>query len=162
MNKVIMWVVIAVVVIGGGYWVWSAQKMQAPQEENTNVNENIPPSENAPVANENTSVPPVQNEDPSVPPQAGTKTFAVTGTSDFKFSVGEMRVKKGDRVTIVFTNAGGMHDWKVDEFNAATKVLKAGEVETISFVASKTGSFEYYCSVGNHRAMGMKGTLIVE
>ncbi|MEY4731380.1 MAG: hypothetical protein RL681_326, partial [Candidatus Parcubacteria bacterium] len=46
-------------------------------------------------------------------------------------------------------------------FNAATKVLTDGQSETIEFVANKAGTFEYYCSVGSHRQMGMKGTLTV-
>lgn len=89
------------------------------------------------------------------------KEFSVVGTP-FKFSVSEMRVKEGDMVRIAFRNDAGMHDWKIDEFNAATKVLQAGQSETIEFVANKKGTFEYYCSVGNHRQQGMKGTLVVE
>src|SRR3989344_3583974 len=54
-----------------------------------------------------------------------------------------------------------MHNFRLDEFGVATKVLKAGESETITFVADKIGEFEYYCSVGTHRAMGMIGKLIV-
>ncbi len=72
-----------------------------------------------------------------------------------------MSVKKGDTVKITFVNSSGLHDLKIDEFNVATKQLAAGKEETVTFVASKTGTFEYYCSVGNHRAMGMKGTLTV-
>lgn len=74
----------------------------------------------------------------------------------------EIRVKKGDTVKIVFQNQVGMHDWRVDEFNAGTKVIQAGQQDTVQFVADRTGRFEYYCSVPNHRAQGMKGTLIVE
>jgi plastocyanin len=29
-------------------------------------------------------------------------------------------------------------------------------------VADKNGSYEYYCSVGNHRASGMVGVITVE
>jgi len=50
----------------------------------------------------------------------------------------------------------------MNEFNARTKQIKAGETETIEFIADKVGSFEYYCSVGQHRQMGMVGTLVVE
>ena len=50
----------------------------------------------------------------------------------------------------------------IDEFNAKTRVLNKGEEETITFVADKAGTFEYYCSVGQHRANGMVGKLIVE
>lgn len=89
------------------------------------------------------------------------KEFTVEGSS-FSFSLSSMNVKKGDKVRIVFKNMGGTHDFRLDEFAVATKMLKGGEQETVEFTASKTGSFEYYCSVGSHRAMGMKGTLIVK
>lgn len=88
------------------------------------------------------------------------KEFKVTG-SPFKFDPSSITVKKGDTVRIVFTNAEGFHDWVLDEFNARTKQLQAGQSETIEFVADKVGEFEYYCSVGNHRAQGMVGTLTV-
>lgn len=88
--------------------------------------------------------------------------FVITGNS-FAFSQKEMRVKKGSLVTVTFTSTGGFHDWVVDEFNAATKQVKDGEGSTtVTFKADKTGTFEYYCSVGSHRAMGMVGNLIVE
>ena len=90
-----------------------------------------------------------------------TKEFAITG-DNFSFSPAEIKVKQGDRVKIIFTNARGNHDLKLDEFAVATKLLKAGESETVEFVASKIGTFEYYCSVGSHRAMGMVGKLVVE
>jgi len=90
------------------------------------------------------------------------KEFAVSG-SNFKFSMNEMRVKKSDTVRITFTNTEGVHDWKIDELKVATQILKtAGQSETVEFVATRTGTFEYYCSVGSHRQMGMKGMFIVE
>jgi len=89
------------------------------------------------------------------------KTLTVTG-QNFSFTPSEIRVSKGDKVKIIFKNADGTHDLRIDEFNAATKRIRTGEEDTIEFVADKTGTFEYYCSVGSHRAMGMKGNLIVE
>lgn len=92
---------------------------------------------------------------------SAVKTFNVTG-ENFNFSLAEMKVKVGDKVKVVFTNSEGMHDWVVDEFNARTKVIPEGQTDTVEFVASKKGTFEYYCSVGSHRAQGMKGNLIVQ
>lgn len=89
------------------------------------------------------------------------KSFTVTG-GNFKFAPAAITVKQGDKVRITFKNEDGFHDWKIDEFNAATKKINAGAEETIEFVADKKGSFEYYCSVGSHRQMGMKGTLVVQ
>ena len=81
--------------------------------------------------------------------------------SNFAFAPKTLTVNKGDTVKITLNNTFGMHDLKIDEFNAKTKVLKAGESETITFVVDKSGSFEYYCSIGTHRQMGMVGQLIV-
>lgn len=75
----------------------------------------------------------------------------------------ELRVKQGDTVRIEFVNEEGFHDFVVDEFaGAKTAQLQAGNSETIEFVADEKGTFEYYCSVGQHRANGMFGKLIVE
>lgn len=89
------------------------------------------------------------------------KEFNVTG-QNFSFSPIIINVSKGDKVKIIFKNAEGTHDFVIDEFNVATKRLKTGEEETIEFTADKSGTFEYYCSVGSHRVMGMKGSLIVK
>ena len=89
------------------------------------------------------------------------KTFVVEG-SNFKFVPNVMKVKKGDTVKITFTNSGGMHDLVIEGYDVATKVIGNGKSEDISFVADKAGTFEFYCNVGNHRAMGMKGQLVVE
>lgn len=94
-------------------------------------------------------------------PAVQVKVFNVSG-KPFSFDLTEIKVKKGDTVKIVFTNTEGTHDWVIDEFNARTPVIQANKTAEVQFVADKTGTFEYYCSVGQHRAMGMKGKLVVE
>lgn len=89
------------------------------------------------------------------------KTFTVVG-KPFSFTPSQITVNKGDTVKIIFKSESGTHDWKIDEFNAKTNIIQAGKEETIQFVADKTGTFEYYCSIGTHRQMGMKGNLIVK
>jgi len=89
------------------------------------------------------------------------KSFSVSG-SNFSFSPSEIRVKKGDSVKVTFTSTGGTHDFVIDAYNVKTGILQNGQSETATFVADKAGTFEFYCSVGNHRAMGMVGKLVVE
>ncbi len=90
------------------------------------------------------------------------KTFDVSGTN-FAFSMDSISVHEGDTVTINFESTEGFHDRVLDEFDAATAQVRAGDgVTSVTFVADMPWTFEYYCSVGSHRAQGMVGNLIIE
>ena len=99
--------------------------------------------------------------------EKGVKTFILTG-ENFKFVMNsvdnsEIKVKQGDKVRIEFVSTKGFHDWVLDEFDAATGQVRDTDGMTfVEFVADKKGTFEYYCSVGEHRANGMKGAFVVE
>jgi plastocyanin len=92
---------------------------------------------------------------------ADAKEVVVNG-SNFQFSPTAITVKKGEKTRILFKNTGGMHDFVVDELNIRTAVIGSNTEDFVEFTPDKTGSFEFYCSVGNHRAMGMKGTITVQ
>lgn len=89
------------------------------------------------------------------------KTIAITETS-YSISPAEVRVKKGTKVTFNIKNTNGFHNFIIDEYAVVSKNLQAGGSTSVTFIADKSGSFEYYCSIGSHRQLGMKGTLIVE
>lgn len=89
------------------------------------------------------------------------KVFDISG-AHLAFSQKEIRVKEGDTVVINFTSTDGTHDWALDEFDAKTGRVDEGKTSSVTFVAERKGTFEYYCSVGEHRANGMVGKLIVE
>lgn len=145
---------VALVIIGGiGFFAMqSGNKSAQPATDTQQQTAEATPAEA--MTSEETVISPVAEE-------GQVQEFTVDA-SNFKFSVLEMRVKQGDTVRIVFTNTAGTHDWVIDEFNARTKILQTGGTETVEFVADQAGTFEYYCSVGQHRQMGMKGNLIVE
>ncbi len=98
--------------------------------------------------------------DTGTSPAPGVKEFTINA-ANFSFSPSAITVKKGDHVKITVTNSDGVHDFKIDEFNVATPRIQSGQTAVVEFDATKTGSFQYYCSVGSHRAMGMWGTLSV-
>lgn len=81
--------------------------------------------------------------------------------SGMSYVTKEIVVKAGDTLRLTFTNSGGFHDVVVEGYDVSTSRISAGQSETIEFVADTAGEFVYYCSVGNHRAAGMWGTLIV-
>lgn len=80
----------------------------------------------------------------------------------YYFNPEEIRVNQGDRVRIVLNAVDMMHNLVIDEFDVESEIVSEGESTVIEFTADIAGEFEYYCNVGNHRAMGQVGTLIVE
>lgn len=119
--------------------------------------EEVKTSENSAISNLESST----MDESSDSAEASIKEFTVTG-SNFKFDVPEIRVNEGDTVKITFKNASGHHDFVIDEFNVATAQTNGPSEETVTFVADKAGTFEYYCSVIGHKQLGMRGNLIVE
>ncbi|MFA6552452.1 MAG: cupredoxin domain-containing protein [Candidatus Paceibacterota bacterium] len=89
------------------------------------------------------------------------RDFTVNG-KNFSFDPSTITVNKGDTVKITFKDNDGFHDLKVDGYNVATSRINTGGEATVTFIADKAGSFEYYCTVGSHKDLGMKGTLIVQ
>lgn len=143
-NKIIITILIIAVAIFGIIW-WIGQTDNQPQEpqpngQNVNVNVEPEPTEEEPIGAD----------------------FTLEGT-EYSFDVDSLTVSEGDRIRITLMNTGTMpHDFVLDEFNARTRILQPGEIDTIEFTANTAGTYEYYCSVGNHRELGMVGTIVVE
>jgi plastocyanin len=172
MQNTIIAIVLALVVLGGGYYYFMGSPTPAAPTEDTAVETPVDSGMPVPEAgNEGTTEMEVSSSTTSTEAGAGAaaapatagavKSFTVEG-SNMKFVPSTMEVKKGDTVKITFKNVDGFHDFVIDEFKVKTKQIKSPSEETVEFVADKAGSFEYYCSVGKHREMGMKGTLTVK
>lgn len=85
--------------------------------------------------------------------------IAVEG-SDFKFSPKTISVREGEKVRLTFKNTGeNRHNLTVEGLDIATKTVDPGEEDTVVFTATKSGSYKTFCSVGNHRVLGMEGEL---
>lgn len=80
----------------------------------------------------------------------------------FYYKPDVIKVKKGETVKIVMTSADMMHDFNIEELDVKMPITQSGKTGTVEFTANEVGSFEFYCSVGNHKAQGQTGTLIVE
>lgn len=72
----------------------------------------------------------------------------------------EIKIKKGQLVAIhyISKDTDSKHDLNVDEFNVHTQDLWYFETYTSTFLADKTGTFRYYCSLHPE----MAGNIIVE
>lgn len=81
---------------------------------------------------------------------------------NYEFSETELRVKQGDVVTVKLNSLVGSHNFIIDELDVASLTVSSGNSTEVTFTATQKGTYEYYCSVGDHRDLGMVGTLIVE
>jgi plastocyanin len=82
---------------------------------------------------------------------------------DFELDLAESELAAGE-YEIEFVNDGGAsHDVRVErdgEDVAQSDVIPPGETTTFT-VALEPGEYVFYCSVGNHRSMGMETTVTV-
>jgi nitrite reductase (NO-forming) len=69
----------------------------------------------------------------------------------------------GDTVEITFINGDGIeHDLAFPDFNANSgPIMGQGSNTTLSFVADKSGTFTYTCTIPGHIEAGMYGTFQV-
>ncbi len=153
MNKTgtIVLCVLAVALIGGVivFFNKSQSNMPSAGQQTVTVTETPKPSD-------------AMMEKESSPSATKDVSQFTVESKGLNFTPNEIRVKKGDKVSVTYKNTLGTHNFTLDEFGVKTKLLSAGQEETVTFTAEKIGTFEFYCSVANHRAMGMKGNLIVE
>ena len=98
----------------------------------------------------------------SAPAEEGGGTITVTGM-DFELDLAESELAAGE-YEIEFVNDGGAsHDVRVEQDGedvAQSDVIPPGETTTFT-VTLEPGEYVFYCSVGNHRSMGMETTVTV-
>jgi len=82
--------------------------------------------------------------------------------SEFSFSPASIRLPAGESTTVEVINVGSMlHTFTVNDLGIDVR-LAAGERETITVTPEQTGSSDSLCTIENHAALGMVGTVIVE
>ncbi len=161
MKKIyIVIIIVVLIVLGALFFVGKGNKAQAP-EPLTNSQVETPVTSDTSAQGVGLEEKPLNQNSGVAADVNGVKEFMVSG-QNFSFTPNVINVNKGDKVRIVFKNTAGFHDFKIDEFGIASQTTKAPYQEILEFTANKVGSFVYYCSVSNHRAMGMFGTLNVK
>lgn len=153
MNKIIVSVIIVLAVLVGAIFLFSGDDVTVDN------NADIPAGGNSVVSG---SAGEIEN-----PPIGEAKRFVVTGENYLFMMDGvqnpDLVVNEGDMVIVEFSSISGLHDFVVDELGVATEKVRVEDgITTVEFIADKKGSFEYYCSVGQHRANGMEGNFIVQ
>lgn len=143
MKSIILIIIILLVVIGG-YFIFGTNLVRAPQET---------PGQ----GEEGEEVTGEVSEEKVIE----AREINVSG-SEFIFNPPSITLKAGEMVRLVFTNTGSApHDFRIEELGIGTKVIKAGETDTIEFQTPSGGEYTFFCSVPGHRQAGMEGKLEV-
>ncbi len=145
--------IVVVVAVLGGFFFMSGKSPVQPMATPVEVEE----SETMVVEDEQV--------DATAEANAMEKTTTITiDVKPFSFAPAVIEAKAGETITVTLTNSEGMHDFVIEELSVASKKLTQGQTDTfeIKIPEDATGkSYEFYCSVGNHRQQGMVGTLKV-
>jgi uncharacterized cupredoxin-like copper-binding protein len=95
---------------------------------------------------------------------AGGSSVDVSET-DFKLNPSDPKVKAG-QVTFNVSNDGQtVHSLEVEGPNGDEELqsdLSPGQSGVLSVDLSKPGKYEFYCPLGNHKQLGMKGEITVQ
>lgn len=94
--------------------------------------------------------------------EGDVREITVEGFS-YGYSPSELTMQAGEMVRLTFVSTDMMHDFVIEGTDIATEIIAGGSETTIEFAApEEPGTYTFYCSVTNHRALGMEGTIIVE
>ncbi len=163
--KMLFTLLVIIILAAGGYYLYMQTTPATTMETDTtpamDMENAMDAMQQQPAVTPTTPAPTDVNIGVDGSVQTGeVRDITVTSTG-MAFNQKTMSVKKGDRVRVTYQNGGGTHDLRIAGYDVGTKVISGGQSETFEFVADEAGDFQYYCSVGNHRAMGMWGTLTV-
>jgi uncharacterized cupredoxin-like copper-binding protein len=111
------------------------------------------------------------------------RVIRVTPTDQLTFEPAVITMRVGERISLTIDNrnSASLHDFTVDAIpvrdvhadgdqhvgahidQAALHVaVEGGKTGTMAFAVTAPGEYEFYCTVPNHAAAGMKGRIVVE
>ena len=105
-----------------------------------------------------------KSSSPPCPPAAETRAAtngAVTVCAlDIKFDVKTITAPAGPLAVTLINKGSQPHTFKVDGTDFELKTPSHNDVKT-GTVTLAAGSYKFVCTISNHEALGMKGTLVV-
>lgn len=81
---------------------------------------------------------------------------------NYSFSPELIQASPGEVLSIELVDVQGNHDFVIDEFGVRSELMDEGETQVIYVEIpedAESGNYDFYCSIGNHRVLGMEGIL---
>lgn len=106
--------------------------------------------------------PPTTGTAPTAGDPAEAESITVTAV-DFAFELDEDSFSAGSYEIRLVNGGGATHNLTVERDGAdvaGTDAIDPGQETTLT-VTLEPGEYVFYCSIGNHRAMGMEVTVVV-
>jgi len=101
------------------------------------------------------------NEKPQVSTDFVADRILKINAFSFGFEPNEITVEKGEKISLIVENTENIrHTFTLREFDIDVR-LSGKEIKRIDFIADKSGTFEFFCTVSGHRRAGMEGSLEV-
>ena len=82
----------------------------------------------------------------------------------YKFRPASFTAKVGETLNVTIKGAVGnqySHTFVIDALSLKIGPAASGQAMSKMIVAEKSGTYQFYCDVGNHRQLGMTGTLTI-
>jgi uncharacterized cupredoxin-like copper-binding protein len=98
------------------------------------------------------------------PPKAGSVTVLNVRETEMKLEPENPEIEKPATVQFKIKNAGrAPHALEVEgpKGEVETRPIKPGQSDTLSAELTEPGKYTWYCPVGNHKDLGMRGTITV-
>jgi len=81
---------------------------------------------------------------------------------EFQFLPNQLKARRGDKVTIRFTNDGVLaHNFVIEALGVKSETIQPQHTVDVSFTPEKAGAFKIRCLVPGHMEAGMQGILTV-
>lgn len=82
---------------------------------------------------------------------------------NYGFTQQPVEIKKGDKVKLIVKSTSGVHGVEIPELGVFSGPASPGTDNVVEFVATKSGTFNYFCNIpcGSGHT-GMKGQIVVK
>ncbi len=102
-----------------------------------------------------------ENDSPGVTLDGTGGSVTIEAHDPASYNANRIDAAVGDLTVKLVQTGSIVHDFQIDGIDGKAQVTGSEREATATFVGLEAGEYEYFCGTPGHRAMGMKGVLVV-